>query len=108
MRKRNMWKPRPESPRDKKALEEAMVPGVQVRFSGVHLRSIGQMVGGEGHKTWTVLKCPCYFCREGKWVAVGEESYAFNPDEDPPHMQWRHISRGALVIVGRLSLRNCP
>ena len=74
------------------------VAGSRVRFTGVFLKNTGQIAGGEGTKTWTIVRCDCG-CEDdpadyqGRLVAVDEKT-ALDPERQ------RHIATFNLLVVG--------
>jgi hypothetical protein len=95
--------------------DAAMVPGTKVRLSGKFLRNTGQIAGGEGQSVWTVQECSCPGCKDGYLVATNEpkdeESLKMFTEEelrDMPYLRMRHIARGNLSILGKLTVRDCP
>jgi hypothetical protein len=81
-----------------------LIPGDRVRFTADHLRSTGQVLGGEGLWRGRVAACPCASCsdpRLSEHVAVDEPS-AFDPKI------LRHVHRDALQLVGELVADRIP
>jgi hypothetical protein len=86
----------------------AVVPpaGTVVRMTGHHLRSTGQIAGGEGQSRWLTLACACGLCAGGGFVAVNEEheqAYRLAMWGDLPESErprYRHIAIANLQIVG--------
>jgi len=93
--------------------DAAMVPGARVRLSGKFLANTGQRTGGEGGSVWTVQACSCELCASGRFVCTKEPAahvpgmYTAAELEAHPSLARRHIARGNLSIVGKLTHRDC-
>lgn len=75
--------------------------GTKVRFTGVFLKSTGQIAGEEGQKWFTVMECACSLCTTGDYLAVDEPNVF---DE----IKYRHIAVTNLYRMGELTVRNDP
>lgn len=68
-------------------------PGTRVRFTGVFLRSTGQIVGGEGLSRWTVTPCTCATCaRDGSRIVAVDEPSCCDPTR-ARHMAYANLER---------------
>ena len=79
--------------------------GDTVRLTGAFLKSTGQIAGDEGHAKWTVQACPCRSCASGTVILTNqprEDDGMFTAEEiaREPHLKYRHIAAGNLVLVG--------
>lgn len=74
-------------------------PGDRIKLTGKFLRNTGQVVGGEGQSTWTVVACNCSLCQAGRFVATDEPS-SFDS------MERRHLATANVYRVGTLDARN--
>lgn len=68
-----------------KAAKRSVPVGARIRLTGQFLRDTGQIVGGEGHRRWTVVECACKLCAGSRFVAVDERSTLMD-DDSPRHL----------------------
>jgi len=90
-----------------------MTPGTVVRYSGKWLVNTGQRRGSAGRMRFMVQGCSCTQCNTGKWVCTDTENpsldlYSAEELASDSSLQWLHIARENLVIVGKPSRRDDP
>lgn len=79
--------------------------GERVKFKADYLRATGQVLGGEGHKVWTVLEhAACELCSCGSHVAVERQI----ENDEPGYTAYRHIAGGNLQRVGEIVVDRLP
>lgn len=85
-------------------------PGTKIRMSAKFLRSTGQLAGGEGRKTWTVLHV--YRARGEAYPMLLVDEPSADPFRDysdaermnDPRLLWRRISSFNVSVVGKPDL----
>lgn len=82
------------------------VPGDVIQLTADFLRSTGQVVGGEGHKRWTVISCNCALCQDD-YVATNEPRADYDPELDADY-RYRHFHRANVQRVGELVADRVP